>query len=205
MFNAVAKKFYVVWKGRAIGVFDDWNTCKTQVEGFTGAQYKSFESYDEATRAFHLPYEKAIHKKPFVDRMPPEVAKGYSVDAACSGNPGVLEYRGVKNDTGDEIFHQGPFEDGTNNIGEFLAIVHALAYLKRKRINAPLYSDSRTALAWAREKKCKSELARTQRNTKLFELIERAEKWLNDNDYQTSLRKWTTKSWGENPADFGRK
>jgi ribonuclease HI len=194
-----------VWKGRTTGVFDSWSECKAQVDRFEGAQYKSFETRDEAEKAFQARYEDAIHKKPLIAGLPPEVAKGYSVDAACSGNPGVLEYRGVKNDTGDEIFHQGPFEDGTNNIGEFLAIVHALAYLKRKRINAPLYSDSRTAIAWVREKKCKSELARTERNAQLFELIERAEKWLNDNGYQTSLRKWTTKSWGENPADFGRK
>lgn len=42
------KKFYAVKKGHSTGVFDSWDECKTAVEGFSGAEYKSFESEDEA-------------------------------------------------------------------------------------------------------------------------------------------------------------
>lgn len=197
-------KYYVVWNGRSTGIFDSWADCSAQVREFKGAQFVSFETRDEAERALAGRYEDAIHPRPSVAGLPPEVAKGYAVDAACDGSPGNVEYRCVKNDTRAQIFHYGPFEDGTNNVGEFLAIVHALAHFKKHDIAAPLYSDSRTALAWVRDKHCKSELAHTLRNDALFDLIARAEAWLNGNNYDTP-RQWNTPVWGENPADFGRK
>jgi ribonuclease HI len=200
-----AKKTYVVWRGRRTGLFDSWAECSPLVRGFPGAQFASFETRAEAEAAYAQPYGAVIKPRPAVAGLPPEVANGYAVDAACSGNPGLLEYRGVKNDTRKQIFHQGPFEEGTNNIGEFLAIVHALSLFKRAGIDAPLYSDSRAAIAWVREGKCKTELARSDANAPLFALIERAERWLAANAYSTPLRKWNTKGWGENPADFGRK
>jgi len=133
------------------------------------------------------------------------VLPSYSVDAACSGNPGLLEYRGVDNETGREIFHQGPSEQGTNNVGEFLGLVHALALLKKRDITLPLYSDSENAIAWVKAKRCKTRLERDERNAELFDLIERAEAWLKDNEYANDILKWETEAWGEIPADFGRK
>ena len=133
------------------------------------------------------------------------VMESLSVDAACSGNPGDMEYRGVYTKTGEQVFHQGPFPDGTNNIGEFLALVHGLALLKQKNLSMPIYTDSKTAMAWVRKKKAKTELERNSRNEHLFELIARAEKWLNENEYSTEIMKWHTEAWGEIPADFGRK
>jgi ribonuclease HI len=128
-----------------------------------------------------------------------------SVDAACSGNPGPMEYRGVYVKTGEEIFRQGPFEDGTNNVGEFLALVHGLALLKQRNLDMPLYSDSKTAISWVRKRKAATKLERTGRNDAIFELIERAEKWLQTNSFKTEILKWETEAWGEIPADFGRK
>ena len=127
-----------------------------------------------------------------------------AVDAACSGNPGPMEYRGVYLRTGQVIFHFGPVY-GTNNIGEFLAIVHALALMKQKGVNMPIYSDSRNAILWVRQKKCKTRLERTPRTEELYLLIERAEKWLKENPYTIPVLKWETRQWGEVPADFGRK
>ena len=134
------------------------------------------------------------------------IKESIAVDAACSGNPGNMEYRGVYTKTKEQIFHQGPFPQGTNNIGEFLALVHGLAFLKKEgRDITPIYSDSRTAIAWVRNKKVKTELERTPRNEQIFELIERALKWLNSNTYKNPIIKWETEDWGEIPADFGRK
>lgn len=137
--------------------------------------------------------------------LPMEVtADAIAVDAACSGNPGPMEYRGVYLKTGKEIFHFGPVK-GTNNIGEFLAIVHALALLQQKGIKMTVYSDSKTAQCWVRQKKVKTTLKRTQETEKLFQLIERAENWLRTHSYATPILKWETEKWGEVPADFGRK
>ena len=129
----------------------------------------------------------------------------WAVDAACSGNPGPMEYRGVDLNTGRQIFHFGPMH-GTNNIGEFLAIVHALALLERPGMNRHvIYSDSVNAQLWVKQKKCKTNLVRNAKTEELFRYIERAENWLKNNTYSTPILKWQTDQWGEIPADFGRK
>lgn len=128
-----------------------------------------------------------------------------AVDAACSGNPGVMEFRGVIADTGTEVFHRGPFPCGTNNIGEFLALVLGLAYLKKYSLPWVLYTDSVTALAWVRKKKANTKLDFSNNNADLLLMIRSAEKWLRENTWTTEIRKWDTDHWGEIPADFGRK
>ena len=137
--------------------------------------------------------------------LPMEVeADAIAVDAACSGNPGPMEYRGVDLRTGQELFHFGPIQ-GTNNIGEFLAIVHALALQKKEGATRTIYSDSRTAIIWVSKKHCKTTLPRTPENAYLYNVIARAEQWLRVNSYPNKLLKWETERWGEVPADFGRK
>ena len=134
-----------------------------------------------------------------------QTGEAIAVDAACSGNPGPMEYRGVHLPSGKQIFHFGPVQ-GTNNIGEFLAIVHALALLKQRNLpTMTIYSDSRTAQIWVQKRKCKTTLQRTPENAELFDIIERAERWLQTNTYSNPILKWDTENWGEIPADFGRK
>ncbi|MBQ0136432.1 MAG: hypothetical protein KBS40_00290 [Bacteroidales bacterium] len=128
-----------------------------------------------------------------------------AVDAACSGNPGILEFRGVVADTGTEVFRRGPFQQGTNNIGEFLALILGLAYLKKYNLPWTLYTDSVTAIAWVRAKHCKTKLVCTPENQELFLMICKGEQWLRENTWTTEIRKWETSLWGEIPADFGRK
>lgn len=104
-----------------------------------------------------------------------------------------------------EAFHYGPVH-GTNNIGEFLAIVHALALLKQKGITMTIFSDSMTAQTWVRNRKCKTTLVRTAETEELHQLVARAERWLRDNYPLTApIVKWDTDRLGEIPADFGRK
>ncbi|MEI7595668.1 MAG: ribonuclease H family protein [Bacteroidota bacterium] len=205
------KKFYVVWKGKEPGVYSSWEKCKKTIDGFEGALYKSFSDELSAKKAYaESPYiyMGAAAKKPVMD-----ISKGapnlnsISVDAACSGNPGLMEYRCVETRTKREIFHQGPYPNGTNNIGEFLALVHALAWSKQKGYHTlPIYTDSMTALSWVQNKKAKTKLEATSDNEVLFDLIERAETWLKKNNtWKNPILKWDTKNWGEIPADFGRK
>ena len=139
-------------------------------------------------------------------KLPAEaIREAIAVDAACSGNPGAMEYRRVYLADGKEIFHYGPVH-GTNNIGEFLAIVHGLALLKQKGLdNMPIYSDSVNAQLWVRKHHCKTTLVRNDQTEKLYQMIERAEAWLRNNTYKNPIIKWQTDKWGEIPADFGRK
>ncbi len=204
-------KFYVVWKGRKTGIFYTWQECSAQVTGFAGAEYKSFENQEAAEAAFHSVYEeyKGKHASVLGPVIPEVISRpiedSYCVDASCVGNPGTMEYRCVHTVTKKPIFCRGPFENGTNNIGEFLAIVHALALFKKQYISAPVYSDSETAIAWIKNKKCKTNLARDDRNGPIFDLIARAEEWLDKNEYTNEILKWDTDAWGEIPADYGRK
>ncbi|MDR3218606.1 MAG: ribonuclease H family protein [Dysgonamonadaceae bacterium] len=204
------KKWYVVWKGLETGVFDSWPDCKKQTEGFEGALYKSFDTREDAMAAYHVdPWQYIGKNKKKPSAVFPEstgiIQNSLSVDAACSGNPGLMEYRGVYTGSREEIFHIGPFEKATNNIGEFLALVHGLALLKKQNSGIPIYSDSVNAILWVKNKKCKTKLEATEKNSKVFDLIKRAENWLKENTYTTTILKWETKKWGEIPADFGRK
>jgi ribonuclease HI len=207
------KKYYVVWKGHHTGIFESWDDCKAQIKDFKGAQYKSFETFDAAKNALKNNYKDYVSKSKFKSELSEALLKkigkpnlnSVSVDAASSGNPGIMEYRGVDTKTKKELFKQGPFEEATNNIGEFLAIVHALAFLKQQKSERIIYTDSRTALSWVKKKICNTKLERVEKNKSVFELVDRAVKWLQSNDYKTVIVKWETKAWGEIPADFGRK
>jgi len=203
-------KFYVVWQGRINGIFDNWNDCNAQVSGFEGAKYKSFETKPEAEKAYAEGYKNyyKTHGRSVARNTPTggtPILNSLSVDAACNMVTGEMEYQGVHTGTKELWFKQGPFPKASNNIGEFLALVHGLALLKQKNINIPIYSDSITAIAWVRNKKHKSIVLPTEENEAIFDLLIRAELWLQNNSFQTPIIKWNTKSWGEIPADFGRK
>jgi ribonuclease HI len=207
-------KFYVVWQGRKTGIFTDWKECEAQIKGFDDAQYKSFESLEEAEKAIQKNYwdfiakrdaaTKVTYKKPPANIGKPNI-HSIAVDAAWNTATGDMEYQGTYLLTGKRIFLQGPFQDATNNIGEFLAIVHGLAYLQKQGSDLPIYSDSRTAIAWVKKKHANTKLVLTPRNKPVFELLQRAERWLAENKYPNKILKWETEYWGENPADFGRK
>ena len=204
-------KFYTVWTGRQIGVFNSWEECRLQVEGFPGARYKGFPTREAAESAFKSEPDFSSKSEPKIslDTLPEGAPRpnmiSIAVDAACSGNPGKMEYRGVFVDTGTELFKSPVFEGGTNNIGEFLAIVHCLAWQQKNKLNYPIYSDSVNGQKWVSEGLCRTKLVETQKNAYLFEVIRRAEKWLHDNTFRVPIMKWRTEIWGEIPADFGRK
>ena len=209
-------KFYVVWTGRNPGVYNRWEDCKKEIEGVKGAKYKGFPDRTSAETAFKEGPDNYWGKDvvPSVDLSKAKeqpISPAVAVDAACSGNPGKMEYQGVFVDFGTQpattiqLFKSPVFENGTNNIGEFLAIVHALAWMKQKRVQYPIYSDSVNAQLWIKQKKCKTKLQPNAKNEYLFQLIARAEKWLDENAIEVPIIKWKTEIWGEIPADFGRK
>lgn len=214
------KKYYVVWEGYKTGVLESWEACKRSTSGYKGAKYKAYTSREEAEEAFMLPYAVAL-----LPSDPPQTnsskvcgtsreslaqekpSVGIAVDGACRSNPGPAEYQGVRLSDGVVLFAIPPFP-ATNNVVEFLAIVHAMALcVQEQKRDIPIYSDSRNAIGWVMQGKCKTHLPKTATYKRAYELIERAEKWLAEHPYscRPPLRKWETKQWGENPADYGRK
>jgi ribonuclease HI len=212
----IKTKYYVVWKGNKEGIYTTWDECKKQVLGVPGSKFKSFSTLEEAKEAYkkgddYTPTIKTTKDTKEKDQQTFNLFENTSyieesicVDAACSGNPGAMEYKGVYTKTGRVLFHYGPIH-GTNNIGEFLAIVHGLSMLKKYEKNFPIYSDSLTAIKWVRLKKANSSLPRNKNTERVWNLIDRAENWLNQNKYDTKILKWETNRWGEVKADFGRK
>ncbi len=198
-------KYYVVWAGHETGIFNSWAKCQLQIKGYRGAQFKGYENLDEAKRAFESDYQQAVSKARKPKLRAPEQLEGLAVDAACDGSPGNMEYRGVYLPEAVQIFHVGPVEMGNNNIGEFLAIVHALAWQKENKLNLDIYSDSRTAISWVRHQWIRSKLPHNKQTQKVWQMANRALNWLKQNPYQSKIIKWPTKDWGEIPADFGRK
>lgn len=207
------KKWYVVWIGNSPGIYDQWSACKEQVEGFPGAKYKSFDSRAEAEQAWREGWKRNF-SQPKQQPAKPSQANGavaaidydsISVDVGTRGNPGPIEYKGVDTRTGEVLFAHGPISKGTNNLGEFLAIVHALAYLKKQGSSKTVYSDSRTALKWVKTKQVATNLARDESTREVWTLVDRALQWLEANRYPNKLLKWETEQWGEIKADYGRK
>ena len=207
-------KFYVVWKGHRPGIYRTWKDAQEQIKGFKDAKYKSFSTLAEAQDANDRPWQE-FYKKPGEKSLPKVLteeflkeieANSIAVDAACSGNPGKMEYRGVYTLAPEvELFHSPVFDLATNNIGEFLALVHALALYSESQPDLTIYSDSRLAMGWIKAGKCRTKLPRNHKTAKLFQVIARAEKWLATHTWKNKVLKWETKKWGEIPADFGRK
>jgi len=222
------QKHYVVWVGKAPGVYTSWADCQSQTNGYYNAKYKAYPTKEEAAAAYKDGWEKhwgksgtksgsstkaqvaskqgTFQKKQAISKDVGEIDyNSISVDVGTNGNPGPTEYKGVDTQTGETLFAVGPIAKGTNNLGEFLAIVHALAYIKKTGIDKSIYSDSLIAMKWIKQKKVATTLARDESTKEIWELVDRATYWLNHNTYSTKIMKWQTKTWGEIKADYGRK
>ena len=221
------RKYYVVWNGVAPGIYDSWTECQLQIKGYKDARFKAFNSKQEAIEAYrgtpseHLGLLRSIAPRLRGDsREAPQpdgalfnlamspIQGAIAVDGACASNPGPVEYRGVQVGTGRQLFRVGPLQGGTNNAGEYLAIVHALALLQKAGdTTTPVYTDSLTALSWFRHRSHRSKITPTPQNAPLIDLLRRADAWLatNSENIKNPVLKWNTKAWGEIPADFGRK
>ena len=217
--SANKAKTYIVWRGRRPGIYHTWKECEREVKGYP-ARFKSFEGItQEEAREIYLAgpeneaagygrkKEKNPSPPPADKKTKPEIPPlAWAVDAATSHNPGPMEYRCVEIDTGEIVFASKVYPLGTNNIGEFLAIVHALALMQKQGFRRPLYSDSRNAINWVRHKTCRTTLPHSPLTEELYAVIDRALNFLRHTDLTAfDLRKWPTELLGEIPADYGRK
>ncbi|NOU93588.1 ribonuclease H [Paenibacillus sp. LMG 31456] len=226
------QKYYVVWEGKVPGIYTSWAECQAQTNGYPQARFKAYESEAEAKAALSRGWKASFAGAAKATAsssgsgsaksgaaagkgksaaapngvLPPEVVlDSISVDVGSKGNPGIVEYKGVDTRTGEIIFQHPPISKGTNNLGEFLAVVHALAYLKQKGSSMTIYSDSVTAMSWIRKKEVSTNLPRDASTQEIWTLVDRALAWLHNNTYSNKIIKWDTKAWGEIKADYGRK
>lgn len=214
------QKYYVVWEGRKPGIYTSWAECQKQTSGYKQAKFKSYMSRKEAEKAFEEGWQKnwgsggstaAVSSKRSINNASTSASTekidydSISVDVGTRGNPGPIEYQGVDTRTGEVVFSYGPIKKGTNNLGEFLAIVHALAYLQKQGSNKTIYTDSVNAMKWVREKKVSTTLKRDASTEEVWNLVDRALNWLHTHTYENKIKKWDTKKWGEIKADYGRK
>ncbi|WP_028552259.1 ribonuclease H [Paenibacillus sp. UNC451MF] len=218
-------KYYVVWEGKVPGIYNTWAECQAQTNGYPQARFKAYESEAEAKAAMSRGWKASFaaanakggstatasssgsRKSAGSSSAKPVQADldSLSVDVGSRGNPGIVEYKGVNTRTGEIVFQHPPISKGTNNLGEFLAIVHGLAYLKQKGSDMTIYSDSVTAISWVRKKEVATNLARDASTQEIWTLVDRALAWLRSNTYNNKIIKWDTKAWGEIKADYGRK
>lgn len=201
----------MVWQGRKPGIYASWAEAEAQVKGFAGARYQKFENLTLAEEAFRIgrPPSQTLHNLSDSPKRAPKVPPptlGIAVDGACNMMTGVAEYRGVDLSDGKLLFKGGPYHHATNNIVEFLAIVHALAYCEKHTLpHIPIYSDSQTAITWVLRGKANTRKINPDGNSVVHELIQRAEQWLAKHTWRNPLNKWDKVLWGEIPADFRRK
>jgi len=200
-------KYYVVRTGKKPWIYTTWDECKKNVEWFSDAKYKSFKIKEEAekayTRSYTDYYETKEKKNRKIGNFPFE-KNSIAVDAACSGNPGEVEYQGVDLITGKTLFHK-KFPLGKNNIWEFLALVEGLQHLYKNNSDQYLYSDSKHAINRIAQKKCKTKLKKLAWTERIFDAINQAEERLRQTKISTKILKRHTSERGEIPADFGRK
>jgi len=168
----LAKKFYVVWKGRKPGVYKDWNSCKKQVDAYAGAKYKSFKTWDEALDQYQnnkpgsspkasdsssIKNGKSVSSNRGIKTYTsdeisgmPETVKIFT-DGGCEPNPGEAG-------SGVAIYQDGEVSElwyglynpqGTNNTAELNALHQGLLIAKEKVANgetAVLFSDSKYSI-----------------------------------------------------------
>lgn len=217
------QKYYVVWEGKVPGIYNSWAECQAQTNGYPQARFKAYESEAEAKAAMARGWKASFAaanskvggaaatstsrgKSASTGGTAPQAEMdSLSVDVGSRGNPGIVEYKGVYTRTGEVVFQHPPIAKGTNNLGEFLAIVHALAYLKKQGSSMTIYSDSVTAMSWVRKKEVSTNLPRDASTEEIWTLVDRALAWLHSHSYSNKILKWDTKAWGEIKADYGRK
>jgi ribonuclease HI len=208
------RKYYVVWQGHAPGVYASWAECERAIRGYSQAKYRAFPTAEAAKLALAEGPDAYWGTGKFVSPLSAAelaaigqpIPESLCVDAAWNAETKVMEYRGVWLHDRSLAFSQGPFAQATNNLGEFLAIVHALAMLSKDANSAPVYSDSRVAINWVLDREVRSRnMAKGETGERVNNLVRRALDWLAANTYPNKILKWETQAWGEVPADYGRK
>lgn len=156
-------KYYAVRTGRNPGIYDTWDECKKQVDGFSGAEYKSFKSEDEAK--LYCTKDKPVEVS--VSGNEPVTKTEIPNNALCSSNTAVVFVDGSYNSSTNEYGYgvyitqgsrkqvlcgKGMCKEGGRNVeGEVAGARAALSFLVDKTScnSVVLYHDYQGIGSWA--------------------------------------------------------
>lgn len=197
-------KYYVVWKGINTGVYDNWNDCKKQVNGFSGALHKSFESLDEAEKAFEEYSESPNSTSTSIPPSPYSI-KSFIVNGNCQDTFGEISYRWKISGSTSNAKEINLAMIGTKNIADFIAIVYLIKLSQKVKLNLPIYTNSKTAKNWILNKKCNHHLFVSKKTEAVLAVIKETEDWLSNNAVENEILFWDSVAWGKFPLVNRRK
>ena len=135
------KKYYAVRKGKKTGIFQTWDECKLQVTGFSGAEYKSFMTLEEAQQ--YIGGAKAEDK----NRVRSEDCAVAYVDGSFNVATGEFSYGAIifykgKEERFCEKYDNPELADMRNVAGELEGSMRAMRYCVENGIKElELYYD----------------------------------------------------------------
>ncbi|MGE4518415.1 MAG: ribonuclease HI [Desulfobacteraceae bacterium] len=135
------KKWYAVVKGKKPGIYGAWfgeNGAKEQIDGFRGAVFKGFLSYEDAENFMNSNNNSGSsgEKSEAMDLIV------VYTDGGCINNPGPGGFGAVIIENGKIVELSGGRRHTTNNRMEMKACIEALEYLKKSRKKIILHTDS---------------------------------------------------------------
>ena len=116
MGKAIMSKFYAVKKGRVPGIYLSWPACQEQIQGFSGAVYKSFKSQAEANKFMAEKVRPARFDRTFY-------TDGSFMDG--KGGGAAIDVEGKR-----AFYRFVETKEATNNRGELTGILLALGQCK---------------------------------------------------------------------------
>lgn len=141
------RKFYAVRKGKKTGIFNTWDECKEQVNGYSGAEYKSFTLKEEAEEYIGL--NKSIDKVNYDNRVEAYVDGSYEHSIREYGSGVVI----LKNNNVEKTYSTKGKKESLvsmrNVAGEIEAAKIAMNYCLDNNIeNLILYFDYEGIEKW---------------------------------------------------------
>ena len=164
----MAKKFYAVKKGVIPGIYESWNDCKLQINGYSGAIYKSFSTYDEALRYIQDGGEKRNDDNSKNVTLPETIVTAY-VDGSYDSSTnrfsyGVVLFYNGKKEYFSEVFCDNPLSEMNNVAGEIKGSERAIQYCLDNKINSiTIYHDYEGIAKW-----CTGEWQAKKEGTKAY-------------------------------------
>lgn len=141
------RKFYAVRKGKKVGIYNTWNECKEQVDGFSGAEYKSFTTLDEAKE--YVDGIKIIEFKNLESSVEAYVDGSYEHCIRAFGSGVVILKNNVVEKTYSIKGQDESLVSMRNVAGEIEAAKIAMAYCISNEIeNLTLYFDYEGIEKW---------------------------------------------------------
>ena len=137
-------KYYAVKNGRKIGIFETWDECKAQVEGFSGAEYKSFTKKEDAQRFIGGGYEQMnlFGTVAYVDGS-------YNIET-CEFSYGAVIFADGEPLTFSEKFNDPELATMRNVAGEIKGAEFVMRYCLENGIDSvDIYYDYEGIAAWA--------------------------------------------------------